>query len=124
MVESTPVRKASAPGSFLRVAAAEDYVPPSSPLVTRKSTGSQLLGVPLSAVRSRPTETRTALAYDSDAGLFETPVKSKAVKLEPDGPLFHSRGDLAGSLTESPVAAPSGPKSKSIYERLGWDDDF
>ena len=92
----------------------------------RRPTASQrLLGVPLSAVRAgRPAESKMALAYDSDAGLFETPVKAKTVKLEPDGVSANSRGELDGTVTGSPVAALGGAKSKSIYERLGWDDDF
>jgi DNA replication regulator SLD3 len=118
-VESTPVRNSVAPNPFLRVVGVDEpSFPPSSPLMARKSSTSQLLTVPASVIKSRPSLITSAPADDSDPGMFETPVKCKAVKA---GIRKYEETDMKGAEL---MAGISEGKQLSIYQRLGWDDNF
>ncbi|GKT40080.1 uncharacterized protein ColSpa_00261 [Colletotrichum spaethianum] len=95
----------------------EPAIPPSSPLMARKPSRAQYLGVPDSVIRSRHQPVRS---QSPDVGLPVTPCKQRTVDV---------LGDKVAATPTSksaPPPPPSPPKEqpKSIYARLGWDDDF
>ncbi|KAK1986288.1 DNA replication regulator SLD3-domain-containing protein [Colletotrichum cereale] len=97
----------------------EPAIPPSSPLMARKPARAQHLSVPGNVIRSRPQPVRSQSPDMMD--LPETPCKQRTVDV--------LGGEVAATPTgksASTPAPPSPPKEqpKSIYARLGWDDDF
>ncbi|TDZ10292.1 hypothetical protein C8034_v001953 [Colletotrichum sidae] len=119
-IEATPVKRG---GSFVNpFPENEAAIPPSSPLTMRKPSTTHRLSVPDSVIRERR---RLLRSPSPDVGLPATPCKQRTVNV------------LNGTVAATPVAEapppPSSPprpppppaeKRKSIYEQLGWDDDF
>ncbi|KAK1688261.1 DNA replication regulator SLD3-domain-containing protein [Colletotrichum godetiae] len=95
----------------------EAGIPPSSPLMARKPARTQYLSVPGSVIRTRPEPMRSP---SPDIGLPATPCKQRTVDVLGD--------EVAVTpMRRSSLALPPPPeeeKPKSIYTRLGWDDDF
>ncbi|WYZ42849.1 hypothetical protein EsH8_VI_000548 [Colletotrichum jinshuiense] len=90
----------------------EPAIPPSSPLMARKPPRAPYLSVPGSVIRKRPDPMRSP---SPDVGLPATPCKQRTTDV------------LGDEVAATPMAKSSPPlqeKPKSIYARLGWDDDF
>ncbi|KAF9870023.1 hypothetical protein CkaCkLH20_12503 [Colletotrichum karsti] len=94
----------------------EPAIPPSSPLMMRKPAITQQFSVPASVVRERPQPARSV---SPDVGLPATPCKQR------------TRDTIGDEVAATPMAKATPPpppppqaKPKSIYEQLGWDDDF
>ncbi|KAK1970842.1 hypothetical protein LY78DRAFT_569111 [Colletotrichum sublineola] len=115
-IQATPVKRG---GSFLDPSPTDEpTIPPSSPLMARKPARAQHLSVPGNVIRSRSQPVRS---QSPDMDLPVTPCKQRAVEV---------LGNVAATPTSKSASAaappPSSPKeqTKSIYARLGWDDDF
>ncbi|UQC86919.1 uncharacterized protein CLUP02_12421 [Colletotrichum lupini] len=95
----------------------EAGIPPSSPLMARKPARAQHPSVPGSVIRSRFEPMRSP---SPDIGLPATPCKQRTVDVLGD--------EVAATpMRRSSLAPPPPPeeeKPKSIYARLGWEDDF
>ncbi|KAK2065333.1 hypothetical protein LY76DRAFT_499618 [Colletotrichum caudatum] len=116
-IQATPVKRG---GSFMDPSPTHEFaIPPSSPLVARKPAQAQHLGVPNSAIRPRPRPVRS---QSPEMDLPVTPCKQRAVEV-----LVDEVAATPASKSASAAAPPPSPpkeKAKSIYARLGWDDDF
>ncbi|KAF6833732.1 hypothetical protein CPLU01_05330 [Colletotrichum plurivorum] len=110
-IQATPIKQSGQPLGFL--SGNELTVPPSSPLMMmRKPARSQHLSIPASAVRERLGRVRS---LSPDVGLPATPCKQRTINV------------LEDEVASTPLvdeAPPPQQKTQSIYERLGWDDDF
>ncbi|GKT63567.1 DNA replication regulator SLD3 [Colletotrichum tofieldiae] len=115
-IQATPVRRG---GSFSGPSPTDEpAIPPSSPLMARKPARAQHLSVPGNVIRSRPQPARS---QSPDVGLPVTPCKQRTVDV-----LGDEVAATPASKSAPPPPPPSPPKEqpKSIYARLGWDDDF
>ncbi|EEY18328.1 conserved hypothetical protein [Verticillium alfalfae VaMs.102] len=103
-VKATPSRpRASAP---LGAPHDEPSIPPSSPLMAR---------VPATTpAQPRPRAMRSPSPIG--AHIFDTPVKAATSFSLPE--------DEIAATPVMKTAAPAEKKASSIYEKLGWDDDF
>ncbi|KAM0322881.1 hypothetical protein ACHAQA_009223 [Verticillium albo-atrum] len=111
-VKATPSRpRASAP----REAPEHDEpsIPPSSPLMARKPAR-QTPSVPVTTPRPQPRVVRSP--SPTGMHIFDTPVKTATSFSLPD--------DEIAATPMAKVATTPAPKKASIYEKLGWDDDF
>ncbi|KZL70746.1 dna replication regulator sld3, partial [Colletotrichum incanum] len=115
-IQATPVKRG---GSFSGPSSTDEpAIPPSSPLMARKPARAQHLSVAGNVIRSRPQPVRS---QSPDMGLPVTPCKQRTVDVLGD--------EVAATPTSQsapPPPLPSPPKEqpKSIYARLGWDDEF
>ncbi|TIC94199.1 hypothetical protein CH35J_009439 [Colletotrichum higginsianum] len=115
-IQVTPVKRGA---SFLGPSPTDEpAIPPSSPLMVRKPAREQHLSVPGSVIRSRPPPVRS---QSPDPGLPVTPCKQRTVDVLGDEVAATPMGKLAPS---QPTPSPPKEQPKSIYARLGWDDDF
>ncbi|KAK2612434.1 hypothetical protein QQS21_001538 [Conoideocrella luteorostrata] len=107
-VGGTPIRPSTQPSFIRRVAHDEPKILPPSPLNHRKTALIEDFSQPQSTITasasSQPPIHRTR-------EIMETPVKRSV-----------SRLDLIKSPV--PIYEPVRAKQASIYEKLGWDDDF
>ncbi|OHF01048.1 hypothetical protein CORC01_03615 [Colletotrichum orchidophilum] len=105
-IQATPIRRGGHEPAIL----------PSSPLMARKPARTQHLSVPGSVIRTRTEPMRSP---SPDVGLPATPCKQRTVDVLGD--------EVAATPVRKSLALPPPPeeeKPKSIYARLGWDDDF
>ncbi len=100
-VGNTPTKPAPSSTFIRRPSNEEPFIPP-SPLARHRKPGQ-----PLGPAAS--TNTHLQLPKVDEEGIFETPAKKQANKF---------------ALMESPVRQPQVQAPRSIYEKLGWDDDF
>lgn len=109
LVGGTPVRPTSQPSFIRRPANEEPAIPPSSPLMERKATSTDAFSIPGSAAGSRE---RLDFSTPRKSEVSATPIKRTA-------PRPHA-------ISESPGLGEDAHSRKkvSIYQRLGWDDDF
>lgn len=111
-VKETPARTSISAGRPL--GQDDAVIPPSSPLMARKSTGQHSLHVADSPTRSRPRVDRSP---SPGVRVHDTPVKASRLFMR------SSNGDDEKLAT--PPAKAAAPKTNvSIYERLGWNDDL
>ncbi|KAE9570245.1 hypothetical protein CGMCC3_g13624 [Colletotrichum fructicola] len=116
-IQATPVKRG---GIFAGPSRDDEYaIPPSSPLMMRKPARSQHLSVPASVIRERPDPVRS---QSPDVGLPATPCKQKTRDVIGDEVAATPMANAATTIP--PPSPPPQEKPKSIYERLGWDDDF
>ncbi|KAJ0159981.1 hypothetical protein CTA2_8798 [Colletotrichum tanaceti] len=116
-IQVTPVKRGA---SFLGPSPTDELaIPASSPLMARKPAREQQhLSVLGSVIRSRPQPVRS---QSPDPGLPVTPCKQRTVDVLGDEVAATPMGKLAPS---QPPPSPPKEQPKSIYTRLGWDDDF
>ncbi|KAK6078155.1 hypothetical protein SCUP234_05481 [Seiridium cupressi] len=126
MVDATPIRP-SLKRCFLSAPEPDEgMILASSPVATRK-----FLAIPGSSLK--PRDSGIGMPSSPGGGLAETPVKR---------PRLVTRGSLEGFVTVTPVkkrvvdntvTAPAQPRlasekqpirKMSLYEKLGWDDDY
>lgn len=107
-IGSTPV-KTSTSSNFLRRPDDQMAIPPSSPLVARKPAAIQQR---LSASSSTGGKGGFGLSQSRDISVFMTPIKKAAAPL-----------DIMAAENIGPSPLPESKKT-SIYDKLGWDDDF
>ncbi|UNI14563.1 hypothetical protein JDV02_001180 [Purpureocillium takamizusanense] len=107
LVGGTPVRPTSQPSFRRRPANEEPAIPPSSPLIERKATNAD---VPSMATGTTGSHERLGFSTPRRSQVLSTPIKRSA--LDPQ------------AITESPGPEFRSQKNVSIYQRLGWDDDF
>ncbi|KAG7119198.1 hypothetical protein HYQ45_015228 [Verticillium longisporum] len=111
-VKATPSRpRASAP---LGAPHDEPSIPPSSPLMARKPARQQLAVPAATPARPRPRAMRSPSPIG--AHVFDTPVEAATSFSLPE--------DEIAATPVMKTAAPAEKKASSIYEKLGWDDDF
>ena len=108
-IGSTPV-KTSTSSNFLRRPNADVAIPPSSPLTCRKMPNIQQR---LAASTGGVGKSGFGLSQSRDISVFMTPVKKAAPV-----PLA-----MAAAENICPTPEPVAEKT-SIYDKLGWDDDF
>lgn len=106
VVGSTPIKPSGRANFLRRPLNEEPAIPPSSPLMSRGDSAPDNFGLECAVTPLK----RPAFQISRDEGLFETPVKRSAPRMDYD--------DENGSLPELE------PKKVSIYETLGWDDDL
>ncbi|KAJ6446228.1 DNA replication regulator Sld3 [Purpureocillium lavendulum] len=108
LVGGTPIRP-TAHASFIRRPPNEEpAIPPSSPLMERKANTVDAFLIPSSAIKTRE---RLDFMTPRRNNVAVTPIKRTAPRPE--------------ALSESPGFVEAHPqKTVSIYQRLGWDDDF
>jgi hypothetical protein len=108
-IGSTPV-KTTTSSNFLRRPDGDMAIPPSSPLVGRKQASIQQR---LSASTiSAPGKGGFGLSQSRDISMFMTPIKKAAAPM-----------DISVTENIGPSPMPE-TKRTSIYDKLGWDDDF
>lgn len=122
-VEATPAKNSSLKQSFLSAPEADDEaILASSPIMSRKA--------PLKSFRDSGID----MPSSPDNGLTETPVKPRAAPIPLEG-LVAATPTKRRTLSNGTNIANSGKVSaedgkenlgrrQSIFERLGWDDDF
>ncbi|KAM0583939.1 hypothetical protein D7B24_002676 [Verticillium nonalfalfae] len=111
-VKATPSRpRASAP---LGAPHDEPSIPPSSPLMARKPARQQSAVPATTPAQPRPRAMRSPSPIG--AHIFDTPVKAATSFSLPE--------DEIAATPVMKTAAPAEKKASSIYEKLGWDDDF
>ncbi|KAK2023820.1 hypothetical protein LX32DRAFT_571025 [Colletotrichum zoysiae] len=116
-IQATPVKRG---GSFLDPwPTDEPAIPPSSPLMARKPAQAQHLSVPDSTIRPRPRPVRS---QSPEMDLPVTPCKQRAVEVSGDKVAATPTSRSASAA--APPPSPPKEQAKSIYARLGWDDDF
>lgn len=103
-IGGTPTKR-PADSSFLRRSTFDKDVLAQSPLMDRKSSSAKQLFVPGSATKE---QRRLSFGSPGIDQLFATPIKARPKELS-----------LTQDVCEKPVE-----EKKSIYERLGWDDEF
>ncbi|OLN95897.1 hypothetical protein CCHL11_04997 [Colletotrichum chlorophyti] len=108
-IQATPVKR-GAPSNALSPAD-EPAFPPSSPLMARKPAKTQHLSAPGSVIR----EPEPMRSPSPDVGLPATPCKQRTANM---------LGEEVAATPLAKTAPPPQEKPKSIYARLGWDDDF
>ncbi|KAL0936572.1 uncharacterized protein CTRU02_208787 [Colletotrichum truncatum] len=100
----------------------EPAIPPSSPLMMRKPARSQHLSVSRSVILERYEPMRSP---SPDVGLPATPCKQRTRDVMTDEVAATPMATRAHIPSSPPQPSqPPQEKPKSIYERLGWDDDF
>lgn len=107
-VGGTPARPSMQTSFIRRMAHEGPAIPPSSPLMSRRATAVNESPVPRS-VDSISAGFRSVTKRSDE--IMATPVRKSVSRLD---------------LIQSPVPMqePDQPKRVSIYEKLGWDDDF
>ena len=103
-IGGTPTKRTAESGFLRRPNLEEDVIPP-SPSMDRRNISAQQLFVPGSITKE---QRRLSFTSPSDEQLFATPIKAKPRALN------QAQNAQEKSLEEK----------KSIYERLGWDDEF
>lgn len=118
-VKATPVRSSTLKQSFLRVPEADDAILASSPIMARKSSqtsfrdsGIMMPSSPAAELAETPIKQRAVSAPQSKL-VLATPVK----RIFGNETFANSGKATSGNKRES-------EKKTSIYDRLGWDDDF
>lgn len=103
-INDTPIKTSAKPSFIRRPLNEPSAYPPSSPVAQRKAASEDLV---ITDSVGKPPRSR----YDAPE-IMETPIKKTA----------QQRIDLYA--TPEGKAQESKKKSASIFERLGWDDDF
>ncbi|ODA82978.1 hypothetical protein RJ55_01487 [Drechmeria coniospora] len=106
LVGGTPIRPSTQPSFIRRPPVAEPAMSPSSPLMDRRMVGGDSLSIPGSA--EKPRARQSAARWQQQEHILATPVKRPASRPEP---------------MDGPANGPS-QHTGSIYQQLGWDDDF
>lgn len=106
-VGSTPTKPAASSSTFIRRPSNEEPFIPPSPLARHRKSGQ-----PLAPAAS--TNTHLQLPKVDEEGVFETPAKKQGNQFVP----------MESPVRQPQIQATPLAKPQSIYEKLGWDDEF